>query len=182
MSITCFACNQDVDPRPPNHGYWALIVSFWVFSLLFGIGAAVSGWGFMLLVGWLLLATMTGMLVQRATAWTCPECGATVAPPIPVQPGASAKGAQLPACRPGAPEGSTRDGPAHADAQGIGSIGPRVGRVLAPGRGVRTAALALLVALAACGPMRGPSGPQRGEGLSVRQPLSPQTAVVVPNP
>ena len=44
---------------------------------------------------------------------------------------------------------------------------------------MRTAALALLVALAACGPMRGPSGPQQGKGLSVRQPLSPQTAVAL---
>jgi hypothetical protein len=44
---------------------------------------------------------------------------------------------------------------------------------------MRTAALALLVALAACGPMRGPSGPQRGKGLSVRQPLSSQTAVAL---
>ena len=40
---------------------------------------------------------------------------------------------------------------------------------------MRTAALALLVALAACGPMHGPSA----KGLSVRQPLSPQTAVAL---
>jgi hypothetical protein len=44
---------------------------------------------------------------------------------------------------------------------------------------MRTAALALLVALAACAPMRGPSGPQRGKGLSVRQPLSPETALAL---
>lgn len=80
--VACSACNQDVDPNPPNQGYWALIVTFWVFSLLFGIGAAVgSGWGFMLLVAWVLLATTTGVLVQHATAWTCSNCGATVPPP-----------------------------------------------------------------------------------------------------
>jgi len=50
---------------------------------------------------------------------------------------------------------------------------------LHPAGGMRAAALALLVALAACGPMRGPSGLQRGKGLSVRQPLSPQTAVAL---
>ena len=83
--VTCSACNKDVEPKPPNHGYWVLIVTFWVFSLLFGIGAASgSGWGLMLLLAWLLLATMTGMLVQRATSWTCSECAATVPQPPPL--------------------------------------------------------------------------------------------------
>jgi hypothetical protein len=82
--VVCSACNKDVEPNPPNHGYWALIVTFWVFSLLFGIGAAMgSGWGFMLLVAWVLLATTTGVLVQNATSWTCSECGASVPPPVP---------------------------------------------------------------------------------------------------
>ncbi len=85
--VSCSACNRDVSANPPNHGYWALIVAFWVFSLLFGLGAAMgSGWGFMLLVAWLLLATTTGVLVQRATAWTCAECGAAVGVPEPTRP------------------------------------------------------------------------------------------------
>lgn len=77
--VRCSVCNQDVVPDPPNRRYWTLIVAFWVFSLAFGIGAAAgSGWGAMLLIAWLLLATTTGVLVQRATNWTCSECGATV--------------------------------------------------------------------------------------------------------
>ena len=80
--VECSACNKDVEPKPPKPGYWVLIVTFWVFSLLFGIGATFgSGWGFMLLVAWLLLATVTGVFVQRATSWTCSECTATVPPP-----------------------------------------------------------------------------------------------------
>ena len=80
--VHCSACKQSVIPEPPNHSYWVLIVTFWVFSLLFGIGAAVSGgWGFLLLVAWVLLATSTGVLVQHATSWCCPECGASVVPP-----------------------------------------------------------------------------------------------------
>jgi hypothetical protein len=80
--VHCSACNNEVMASPPDHGYWALIVTFWVFSLLFGISASVgSGWGFLLLITWVLLATTTGVLVQHATSWTCPECGATVTPP-----------------------------------------------------------------------------------------------------
>ncbi|MBX3225280.1 MAG: hypothetical protein KF795_32545 [Labilithrix sp.] len=92
--VACSACNQDVEARPPNRGYWALVVSFWVFSLLFGVGAALgSGWGFMLLVAWLLLATTTGVLVQRATSFTCAECGATVAPAVSTTPAPTSVGA-----------------------------------------------------------------------------------------
>ncbi|MCW5837768.1 MAG: hypothetical protein KIS78_35575 [Labilithrix sp.] len=88
--VACSACNQDVVPNPPNHAYWALIVAFWVFSLLFGLGAAVgSGWGFMLLVAWVLLATTTGVLVQRATSWSCSECGASVVVPEGDRPAAA---------------------------------------------------------------------------------------------
>ena len=54
-----------------------------------------------------------------------------------------------------------------------------MGRRLASYEAMRTAALALLVVLAACAPMRGPLGLQRGKGLSVRQPLSPSTAVAL---
>ena len=50
---------------------------------------------------------------------------------------------------------------------------------LHPTRAMRTAALALLVVLAACASMRGPSGLQRGKGLSVRQSLSPSTALAL---
>ena len=82
MNPTCSACNTDRAPVPPNAGYWALIVTFWAFSLLFGIGAAAgAGWGFVLLVAWLLLACTTGVLAQHATSWTCSECGASVSPP-----------------------------------------------------------------------------------------------------
>jgi hypothetical protein len=80
--VTCSACNNDVLPAPPDRRYWALIVTFWAFSLLFGIGAAFgAGWSFTLLVAWVLLATTTGVLVQHTTSWTCPECSATVPPP-----------------------------------------------------------------------------------------------------
>ncbi len=79
----CTACNRDVIEEPPNRGYWALIVTFWVFSLLFGIGAAIgTGWGFMLIIAWLLLASTTGVLSQHATSWTCPHCSATLPPPV----------------------------------------------------------------------------------------------------
>jgi hypothetical protein len=79
--VTCTACNRDTVPRPPNRSFWALIVSFWAFSLLFGIGAAISGWSVILLVAWLLMACTVGVLSQRATSWTCSECGSTVLPP-----------------------------------------------------------------------------------------------------
>jgi hypothetical protein len=82
-SVHCSACNHGVVPEPPDHRYWALIVTFWVFSLLFGIGAALgSDWGFMLLVAWVMLATTTSVLAQHTTSWTCSECGATVTPPV----------------------------------------------------------------------------------------------------
>jgi hypothetical protein len=87
----CSACNKSVEANPPDRGYWVLIVSFWVFSLLFGLGAAIGpGWSFMLLLAWVLLATTTGMLVQHATAWTCSDCGATVSPPASTPASAAA--------------------------------------------------------------------------------------------
>ncbi|AKV02852.1 hypothetical protein AKJ09_09515 [Labilithrix luteola] len=35
---------------------WALVVSFWAFSLLFGIGAAITGWGLAMILAWVMLA------------------------------------------------------------------------------------------------------------------------------
>lgn len=80
--VTCSACREDVSPRPPSRAFWGLIVTFWAFSLLFGIGAAVSGWSLMLMLGWLFMACSVGVMAQRATAYTCPECGSAVAPPV----------------------------------------------------------------------------------------------------
>jgi hypothetical protein len=55
--------------RPREYPRWPLIVTFWVFSLLFGVGAALgSGWGFWLLLAWVLLAT-TAAMSQRVPAW-----------------------------------------------------------------------------------------------------------------
>jgi predicted RNA-binding Zn-ribbon protein involved in translation (DUF1610 family) len=82
-TMRCSACNQNVAPSSPKRSYWTLIVAFWVFSLLFGIGAAMgSGWGTMLLIAWVLLASTVGVLVQQATLWSCPECGATMSGPV----------------------------------------------------------------------------------------------------
>ncbi len=79
--VTCTACNNDVLPRPPQTAYWGLIGTFWAFSLLFGIGAALTGWSFILLLAWLLLACTVNVLAQGATSWTCPNCSAVVTPP-----------------------------------------------------------------------------------------------------
>jgi hypothetical protein len=58
-----------VSDRPLAHGQWPLVVTFWVFSLLFGLGAALgAGWGFPLLLAYVLLASATAM-VPRALAW-----------------------------------------------------------------------------------------------------------------
>lgn len=85
----CFACDHEVVPTPPRRAYWLLIAAFWGFSLMFGLGAAAgSGWAFTLLLAWLLLASITGALVQRATSWSCSECGATLPSPSRV-PGAT---------------------------------------------------------------------------------------------
>jgi len=67
----------------PSHGYWGLIVLFWGVSLLFGIGAGVfAGWSFMLVLTWVLFATLTATFVQHAVSWTCPECSAVLPPPL----------------------------------------------------------------------------------------------------
>jgi hypothetical protein len=79
--VSCSACQEDVAPRAPSRSFWGLIVSFWVFSLLFGIGAALTGWSFILLLAWVLMASTVGVLAQRATCWTCSECGSSVLPP-----------------------------------------------------------------------------------------------------
>lgn len=80
--VRCVSCKRNVVPDPPRRRYWALIATFWVFSLLFGIGAAWGGgWGLVLLVAWLLLATTMGVLVRHAAVHTCSACGATLPPP-----------------------------------------------------------------------------------------------------
>jgi hypothetical protein len=79
--VTCSACRQDVVPNPPSRSFWGLIVTFWVFSLLFGVGAAMTGWSLILMLAWLFMACSVGVMAQRATSHTCPECGAAVVPP-----------------------------------------------------------------------------------------------------
>ena len=79
--VTCSACQNDVVPRPPSRAFWSLIVSFWVFSLLFGLGAALTGWSLMLMLAWLFMASAVGVIAQRVTSFTCPECGSAVVPP-----------------------------------------------------------------------------------------------------
>ncbi len=45
----------------------ALVVSFWIFSLLFGVAAAVwDPWSFPLLLTWLLLAILAVTVMLRA--------------------------------------------------------------------------------------------------------------------
>jgi hypothetical protein len=78
--VTCGACGKDVVPRPPVRALWAMIASFWVLSLLFGIGAAITaGLSFVLLLAWLIFASLVGVVSQRATSHTCPSCGEAVA-------------------------------------------------------------------------------------------------------
>lgn len=84
--MICSCCQHDVAPRAPSRSAWALVAAFWVVSLAFGLGAAAAapGWGFILVLSWLLLATATAAVSQRATSWTCPECSASVPPPASV--------------------------------------------------------------------------------------------------
>ncbi len=80
--VNCSACRDDVTPTPPSAGYWALIVGFWIASLAFGFMVAFgSGAHITLIVAWSLLATTAGALAKHASSWTCPECGAPLAPP-----------------------------------------------------------------------------------------------------
>lgn len=48
-----------------QHGDLALSVTFWVFSMLFGIGAAIAGWGLAMLVAWLMLAVVAVSVMTR---------------------------------------------------------------------------------------------------------------------
>ena len=89
--VTCSACCEDVVPRPPNRAFWGLIVTFWAFSLLFGVGAALTDWGLLMMLAWLFMASAVGVMAQRATSYTCPECGSAVTPPIDAT-GAAAHG------------------------------------------------------------------------------------------
>ena len=84
--VTCSACREDVVPRAPSRAFWGLIVSFWAFSLLFGIGAALTGWSLILMLAWLFMASSVGVMAQRATSYTCPECGSAVVPPTSETP------------------------------------------------------------------------------------------------
>jgi hypothetical protein len=79
--VTCSACNEDVVPKAPSRAFWGLIVTFWAFSLLFGLGAALTGWSLILMLAWLFMACSVGVMAQRATSFTCPECGSAVTPP-----------------------------------------------------------------------------------------------------
>src|SRR5688500_8071341 len=79
--VTCSACREDVGPRPPSRAHWGLIVTYWAVSLLFGNGAAMTGWSLILMLGWLFMACSVGVMAQRATSYTCPECGSAVVPP-----------------------------------------------------------------------------------------------------
>jgi hypothetical protein len=74
-TASCPRCGEDVVPRPPEPGAWKLVVAFWAFTLLFGVAAYASPWGFLLLVAWLLLAMVGVELGAHATSWTCPRCG-----------------------------------------------------------------------------------------------------------
>lgn len=79
--VHCSTCGEDIEARPPRRAFWGLIVSFWAFSLLFGIGAAISGWSVVLLLAWVVMASTVGLVTQRVTSWSCPECGSPVPPP-----------------------------------------------------------------------------------------------------
>jgi hypothetical protein len=87
--VTCSACREDVVPRPPSRAFWSVIVSFWVFSLLFGVGAFLTGWGLMMMLAWLFMACSVGVMAQRVTSYTCPECGSAVTPPVSASPAAA---------------------------------------------------------------------------------------------
>jgi hypothetical protein len=84
--VHCGACGSDDVPREPDRSFWGLIVAFWAFSLLFGIAAVglTKGWGFVMALTWVLMATTVSVLAQRATCWTCRNCGAAVPPPMDV--------------------------------------------------------------------------------------------------
>lgn len=79
----CSLCRNDLDPDPPNAAYWVVAGMFWLVSILFGIGATLStGWEFLLFVTWALFAASAGVLVRRATSWSCNDCGAALPPPL----------------------------------------------------------------------------------------------------
>ena len=87
--VTCSACTEDVVPRPPSRAFWGPIVTFWAFSLLFGVGAALTGWTLILMLAWLFMACSVGVMAQRATSYTCPECSSAVVPPASATPAAA---------------------------------------------------------------------------------------------
>jgi hypothetical protein len=79
--IVCPRCGNDVVPREPERGGWKVLVTFWVFTLLFGIAAYAWPWTFIFLLAWLALAILAIQFGLRAAAWTCPRCDAIVAAP-----------------------------------------------------------------------------------------------------
>jgi hypothetical protein len=55
------------------------MVTFWAFSLLFGVGASFSsGWGALMLVAWLALACAVAVAARRPSGLVCPACGASL--------------------------------------------------------------------------------------------------------
>lgn len=80
--VDCPACGRRVWPRPPLRNFWTLIVAFWLYSLLFGIGSSLSvGWGGLMLIAWIVLACAVAFLGQPSRSWTCPSCGASLLEP-----------------------------------------------------------------------------------------------------
>ena len=77
--LECPRCHERVRPREPRRRLWVLMVTFWAFSLLFGIGASFSsGWGGLMLVAWLGLARAVAVTARRPAGLVCPACGASL--------------------------------------------------------------------------------------------------------
>lgn len=77
--MECPACHQRVIPREPRQRFWGVIVTFWIFSLLFGICASFSaGWGGVMLIAWIALACAVGLTAGRSSGWACPRCGVSL--------------------------------------------------------------------------------------------------------
>jgi amino acid transporter len=72
MKLSRSVPDEDTSVRR-SRGSWALVVTFWAFSLLFGLAAASgSGWGFPMLLAWLLLACATMVVTGRRASWQRP--------------------------------------------------------------------------------------------------------------
>lgn len=85
--VECPSCHEVVVPSASRRRFWAMIVTFWVFSLLFGIGATFStGWGALMLVMWLALACAVALSIRRGAWMACPRCGTSLMEPGPRPP------------------------------------------------------------------------------------------------